>query len=124
MRQDETKLRQCLSNLLSNAAKFTEEGTVTLEVDTSLEDEIEMVNFKVIDTGEGMSEEGVGKVFEVYTQAERSTSAKHGGTGLGLPLSREMAQMMGGDITLTSELGVGSVFTLKLPRDCSHVNNL
>tara|TARA_Y100000590_G_scaffold13649_1_gene16496 strand:+ start:4103 stop:7102 length:3000 start_codon:yes stop_codon:yes gene_type:complete len=119
MRQDETKLRQCLSNLLSNAAKFTEEGTVTLEVETSLEDEIEMVNFKVIDTGEGMSEEGVGKVFEVYTQAERSTSAKHGGTGLGLPLSREMAQMMGGDITLTSELGVGSVFTLKLPRDCS-----
>ena len=119
MRQDETKLRQCLSNLLSNAAKFTEAGTVTLEVDASLEKEIEMVSFKVIDTGEGMSEEGVGKVFEVYTQAERSTSAKHGGTGLGLPLSREMAQMMGGDITLTSELGVGSVFTLKLPRDCS-----
>jgi len=118
MRQDETKLRQCLSNLLSNAAKFTEAGTVTLEVDVSLEKEIEMVSFKVIDTGEGMSEEGVGKVFEVYTQAERSTSAKHGGTGLGLPLSREMAQMMGGDITLTSELGVGSVFTLKLPRDC------
>ena len=118
MRQDETKLRQCLSNLLSNAAKFTEAGTVTLEVDASLEKEIEMVSFKVIDTGEGMSEEGVGKVFEVYTQAERSTSAKHGGTGLGLPLSREMAQMMGGDITLTSELGVGSVFTLKLPRDC------
>ena len=118
MRQDETKLRQCLSNLLSNAAKFTEAGTVKLEVDASLEKEIEMVSFKVIDTGEGMSEEGVGKVFEVYTQAERSTSAKHGGTGLGLPLSREMAQMMGGDITLTSELGVGSVFTLKLPRDC------
>ena len=118
MRQDETKLRQCLSNLLSNAAKFTEAGTVTLEVDASLEKKIEMVSFKVIDTGEGMSEEGVGKVFEVYTQAERSTSAKHGGTGLGLPLSREMAQMMGGDITLTSELGVGSVFTLKLPRDC------
>ena len=118
MRQDETKLRQCLSNLLSNAAKFTEAGTVTLEVDASLEKEIEMVSFKVIDTGEGRSEEGVGKVFEVYTQAERSTSAKHGGTGLGLPLSREMAQMMGGDITLTSELGVGSVFTLKLPRDC------
>ena len=118
MRQDETKLRQCLSNLLSNAAKFTEAGTVTLEVDASLEKELEMVSFKVIDTGEGMSEEGVGKVFEVYTQAERSTSAKHGGTGLGLPLSREMAQMMGGDITLTSELGVGSVFTLKLPRDC------
>ena len=118
MRQDETKLRQCLSNLLSNAAKFTEAGTVTLEVDASLEKEKEMVSFKVIDTGEGMSEEGVGKVFEVYTQAERSTSAKHGGTGLGLPLSREMAQMMGGDITLTSELGVGSVFTLKLPRDC------
>ncbi len=118
MRQDETKLRQCLSNLLSNAAKFTENGTVTLEVDVVQED-VEMIDFKVIDTGEGMSEEGVNKVFEVYTQAERSTSAKHGGTGLGLPLSREMAQMMGGDITLTSELGVGSVFSLKLPRECA-----
>ena len=119
MRQDETKLRQCLSNLLSNAAKFTENGKVTLELETSVEEKVEMINFKVIDTGEGMSEEGVNKVFEVYTQAERSTSAKHGGTGLGLPLSREMAQMMGGDITLTSELGVGSVFSLKLPRECA-----
>ena len=119
MRQDETKLRQCLSNLLSNAAKFTENGKVTLELETSVEEKVEMINFKVIDTGEGMSEEGVNKVFEVYTQAERSTSAKHGGTGLGLPLSREMAQMMGGDITLTSELGVGSVFSLKLRRECA-----
>ena len=118
MRQDETKLRQCLSNLVSNAAKFTENGTVTLDVDSSVEEGNEMVSFKVIDTGEGMSEEGASKIFEVYTQAERSTSAKHGGTGLGLPLSREMSQMMGGDITLTTELGVGSVFTLKLPRAC------
>ena len=119
MRQDETKLRQCLSNLLSNAAKFTENGKVTLELETSVEEKVEMINFKIIDTGEGMSEEGANKVFEAYTQAERSTSAKHGGTGLGLPLSREMAQMMGGDITLTSELGVGSVFSLKLPRECA-----
>ena len=117
MRQDETKIRQCLSNLMSNAAKFTDSGTVTLDVESYQDKGIEMVSFKVTDTGEGMSEEGVKKVFEVYTQAERSTTAKHGGTGLGLPLSKEYAQMMGGDISLTSEKGVGSVFTLFLPRE-------
>ena len=117
MRQDETKIRQCLSNLLSNSAKFTSKGTVTLDVESYQDKEIEMVSFKVTDTGEGMSEEGVNKVFEVYTQAERSTTAKHGGTGLGLPLSKEYAQMMGGDISLTSEKEVGSVFTLFLPRE-------
>ena len=124
MRQDETKIRQCLSNLLSNAAKFTSNGTITLDVDSCLDNEREMVSFKVTDTGEGMSEEGVNKVFEVYTQAERSTTAKHGGTGLGLPLSKEYAQMMGGDITLTSEKGVGSVFTLLLPRESSEHEDL
>ena len=117
MRQDETKIRQCLSNLLSNAAKFTNSGIITLDVESYQDEGIEMVSFKVTDNGEGMSEEGVNKVFEVYTQAERSTTAKHGGTGLGLPLSKEYAQMMGGDISLTSEKGVGSVFTLFLPRE-------
>ena len=120
MRQDETKIRQCLSNLLSNAAKFTSSGTVTLEVQSYQEEDLDFISFKVTDTGEGMSAEGVNKVFEVYTQAERSTSAKHGGTGLGLPLSKEYAEMMGGDITLTSEKGVGSVFDLVLPRECPH----
>ena len=124
MRQDETKIRQCLSNLLSNAAKFTSSGTITLDVESYQEKGIEMVSFKVTDTGEGMSEEGVNKVFEVYTQAERSTTAKHGGTGLGLPLSKEYAQMMGGDISLTSEKGVGSIFTLFLPRESADQEGL
>ena len=124
MRQDETKIRQCLNNLISNAAKFTSSGTVSLDVEAYQEKEIDMISFKVTDTGEGMSEEGINKVFEVYTQAERSTTAKHGGTGLGLPLSKEYAEMMGGDITLESEKGVGSVFNLILPRECPHEEGL
>ena len=118
MTQDETKIRQCLTNFLSNGFKFTSNGTVTLDVDTFFEDEIEMIRFAVTDTGEGMSEEGLSKVFREYEQAERSTSAKHGGTGLGLPITKKLAEMMGGDVTVTSELGVGSVFTLYVPREC------
>ena len=118
MTQDETKIRQCLTNFLSNGFKFTSNGTVTLDVDTFFEDEIEMIRFAVTDTGEGMSEEGLSKVFKEYEQAERSTSAKHGGTGLGLPITKKLAEMMGGDVTVTSELGVGSVFTLYVPREC------
>ena len=118
MTQDETKIRQCLTNFLSNGFKFTSNGTVTLDVDTFFEEEIEMIRFAVTDTGEGMSEEGLSKVFREYEQAERSTSAKHGGTGLGLPITKKLAEMMGGDVTVTSELGVGSVFTLYVPREC------
>ena len=82
----------------------------------------EFIDFAVIDTGAGMSAEGVAKVFEEYTQAERSTSANHGGTGLGLPISKKFAEMMGGDVVLTSEEGVGSVFTLSVPRECPEYN--
>ena len=118
MTQDETKIRQCLTNFLSNGFKFTSNGTVTLDVDTFFEDDIEMIRFSVSDTGEGMSEEGLSKVFREYEQAERSTSAKHGGTGLGLPITKKLAEMMGGDVIVTSELGAGSVFTLYVPREC------
>ena len=118
MTQDETKIRQCLTNFLSNGFKFTSNGTVTLDVDTFFEEDIEMIRFSVSDTGEGMSEEGLSKVFREYEQAERSTSAKHGGTGLGLPITKKLAEMMGGDVIVTSELGVGSVFTLYVPREC------
>ena len=86
MTQDETKLRQCVTNFLSNAFKFTKNGLVTMDVTTIDKDGIEMIEFKVTDDGEGMSAEGVAKVFEEYEQAERSTSATHGGTGLGLSL--------------------------------------
>jgi CheY-like chemotaxis protein len=119
MTQDETKIRQCLTNFLSNGFKFTSNGTITLEVDTFIKDEIEMIRFAVADTGEGMSEEGLSKVFREYEQAERSTSAKHGGTGLGLPITKKLAEMMGGDVLVTSVLGEGSVFTLYVPRECA-----
>jgi signal transduction histidine kinase/CheY-like chemotaxis protein len=122
MSQDETKLRQCLTNFLSNGFKFTKNGTVTLDVRSRSVEGIEFIDFAVIDTGAGMSPEGVAKVFEEYTQAERSTSANHGGTGLGLPISKKFAEMMGGDVVLTSEEGVGSVFTLSVPRECAEYN--
>ena len=122
MSQDETKLRQCLTNFLSNGFKFTKNGTVTLDVKARSVEGVEFIDFAVIDTGAGMSAEGVAKVFEEYTQAERSTSANHGGTGLGLPISKKFAEMMGGDVVLTSEEGVGSVFTLSVPRECAEYN--
>ncbi len=122
MSQDETKLRQCLTNFLSNGFKFTKNGTVTLDVKSRSVEGVEFIDFAVIDTGAGMSPEGVAKVFEEYTQAERSTSANHGGTGLGLPISKKFAEMMGGDVVLTSEEGIGSVFTLSVPRECAEYN--
>ena len=122
MSQDETKLRQCLTNFLSNGFKFTKNGTVTLDVKARMEGDEEFVDFAVIDTGAGMSPEGVAKVFEEYTQAERSTSANYGGTGLGLPISKKFAEMMGGDVIVTSEEGVGSVFTMSVPRECPEYN--
>ena len=122
MSQDETKLRQCLTNFLSNGFKFTKNGTVTLDVKSRLDGKIEFIDFAVVDTGAGMSAEGVAKVFEEYTQAERSTSANYGGTGLGLPISKKFAEMMGGDVVVTSEEGKGSVFTLSVPRECPEYN--
>ncbi len=122
MSQDETKLRQCITNFLSNGFKFTKNGTVTLDVKSRMIDDVEFIDFAVIDTGAGMSPEGVAKVFEEYTQAERSTSANYGGTGLGLPISKKFAEMMGGDVVVTSEEGVGSVFTMSVPRECPEYN--
>ncbi len=118
MSQDETKLRQCLTNFLSNAFKFTKNGTVTLDIKSEEVNNVENINFSVTDTGAGMSPEGVAKVFEEYTQAERSTSANYGGTGLGLPISKKFAELMGGDVKVTSEEGVGSVFSIIVPREC------
>jgi signal transduction histidine kinase len=110
---DAMKLRQILLNLLSNAAKFTENGEVTLTVVGSAgEDRVE---FRVADTGIGMTEAQLGRIFEPFIQAESTTSAKYGGTGLGLALSRRFCRLMGGDITVETELGVGSTFTLTLP---------
>ena len=114
--QDVTKVRQGLFNLLSNAAKFTEQGTVTLTVvRESRDDDREWFSMAVIDTGIGIPEDKLGAVFEEFAQADESTTRDFGGTGLGLALSRQLCQMMGGDILLESELGVGTTFTIDLP---------
>ena len=108
---DLVRVKQVLFNLLSNSAKFTEGGTITLTVARRAE----TIEFAITDTGIGMTDEQMGKLFEAFSQADVSTTRKYGGTGLGLALSRNFCQMMGGDITVTSELGVGSTFTVTLP---------
>ncbi|MCA9718590.1 MAG: HAMP domain-containing histidine kinase, partial [Myxococcales bacterium] len=115
MYADATKLRQCLYNLLSNAAKFTGNGRVTLRVRRYVERGRDWLRFEVSDTGIGMTPAQLEQVFEAFVQAESSTTRKYGGTGLGLALTRSFCRMMGGDITAQSEKGVGSSFTITLP---------
>jgi PAS domain S-box-containing protein len=112
---DVTKVRQSLFNLLSNASKFTEKGTITLEVNRKWQDGFEIFRFAVSDTGIGMNKEQLGRMFQAFTQADASTTRKFGGTGLGLVISRNFCQMMGGDITVESEEGKGTTFTIILP---------
>jgi signal transduction histidine kinase/DNA-binding response OmpR family regulator len=115
MRADLTKVRQCLFNLLSNACKFTEQGTITLDVAREAVDGTVWVTFRVTDTGIGMTPEQVGRLFQTFAQADASTTRKYGGTGLGLAISRRFCQLMGGRITVESIPGVGSTFTIWLP---------
>ena len=112
MRTDLTKLRQTLFNLLSNASKFTEKGKITLEIKRRADG---MVSFAVQDTGIGMNRSQMEKLFGEFVQADASTTRKYGGTGLGLAISRKFCRMLGGDITVESEPGRGSVFTAILP---------
>ncbi|MCJ2086998.1 response regulator [Methylobacterium sp. E-005] len=114
-RTDATKLRQCVFNLLSNAAKFTEGGTITLSATREVDVERDWLRFTVRDTGIGMNPEQVGRLFERFTQADESTTRNYGGTGLGLALSRAFAQLLGGDITVDSVEGEGTSFTLRVP---------
>jgi signal transduction histidine kinase/CheY-like chemotaxis protein len=117
---DLTKLRQCLLNLLSNASKFTDHGTITLTVQPASlagpSGPIEAIELAVADTGIGMTPEQMGKLFETFSQADSSTTRKYGGTGLGLAISRRFSRLMGGDISVTSSPGEGSTFTITLPR--------
>ncbi|MDX1395324.1 MAG: GAF domain-containing protein [Gemmatimonadota bacterium] len=115
MRGDLTKVRQMLLNLLSNASKFTEDGTVALQIGPTEAAGGAAIEFAVADTGIGMTNEQVGRVFEAFTQAEVSTTSKYGGTGLGLTITKKFCRMMGGDVTVESEPGVGSTFRLVLP---------
>jgi signal transduction histidine kinase len=111
---DPMRLRQILLNLLSNACKFTKAGEVKLAA-RKVSNGRNFVEFAVSDTGIGMTAEQKAKLFEEFTQADATTAQRFGGTGLGLALSRKLARMMGGDVTVASELGKGSVFTVRLP---------
>ncbi len=129
MRADQTKVRQTLFNLLSNASKFTENGTIRLEVrrtsnlqhptsnaePRTLNLESGTLTFVVRDSGIGMTPAQVSKLFHAFTQADASICKKYGGTGLGLALSRKFCRIMGGDLTVQSEFGKGSIFTVQLP---------
>jgi PAS domain S-box-containing protein len=117
MQADLTRVRQGLFNLLSNAAKFTHQGQVTLVVEREVRAGEEWVVFRVIDTGIGLSEEQIGRLFQEFSQAEDSTAVRYGGTGLGLAITHRLCQMMGGTVTVQSRLGEGSTFTIALPAD-------
>jgi signal transduction histidine kinase len=111
---DPMRLKQILLNLLSNACKFTKEGEVKLAA-RRVSNGSNFVEFAVSDTGIGMTPEQQAKLFEEFSQADAATAQRFGGTGLGLAITRKLARMMGGDVTVTSEHGKGSVFTVRLP---------
>jgi PAS domain S-box-containing protein len=115
MRADVTKVRQTLFNLLSNASKFTENGTITLAASRETVDGVAWITLTVSDSGIGMSSEQLGRLFQAFTQADVSTTRKYGGTGLGLVITRRFCRMMGGDISVESTEGAGSTFTVRLP---------
>jgi len=112
---DAAKLKQVLINILANAAKFTHNGKVALYVERVVDNVGEWAVFRVVDTGIGISEEQIRNLFKAFTQADESTTRQYGGTGLGLTISRSVCQLMGGDISVTSELEGGSEFVIKIP---------
>ena len=116
---DQMRLRQALLNLMSNANKFTERGTITVDARQEQVNGRDWVTLAVTDTGIGMTPEQMSKLFQEFSQASSTTASKYGGTGLGLVISRRFCQMMGGDITVASEPGKGSVFTVRLPGGAS-----
>jgi signal transduction histidine kinase len=115
MRADRAKVRQCLRNLLSNACKFTEGGTVALEVRRAPTDGVEWITVRVADTGIGMTPAQLATLFQPFTQVDPSYSRKYGGTGLGLTITRRFCEMMGGEVRVESEPGRGTTVTVRLP---------
>ena len=115
--QDLTKLRQTLLNLMSNAAKFTHEGTVTLHVNRLTEEDGDWLTLAVSDTGIGIAEDKLDHVFDEFAQADSTTTRDYGGTGLGLAISRHFCKLLGGDLSVHSELGAGSTFTIRIPAE-------
>jgi signal transduction histidine kinase len=116
MQADQMRLRQALLNLMSNANKFTDRGTISIDVRQGQENGRDWITLAVTDTGIGMTPEQMGKLFQEFLQASSTTASKYGGTGLGLAISKRFCQMMGGDIKVESEVGRGSTFTIRLPR--------
>jgi ABC-type polar amino acid transport system ATPase subunit/two-component sensor histidine kinase len=113
MKNDETKLKQVLLNMISNSSKFTKEGTVSLEISAESKNR---VKFELSDTGIGMTEDQLENVFEEFTQAETSTSKDYGGTGLGLPICKKITELMGGKIEVKSKIGEGTTFSIIVPK--------
>ena len=124
MHADMTKTRQSLFNLLSNAAKFTKEGAISLEASREAMEDREWIWFRVADTGIGMTPEQLLKLFQTFSQADTSTTRKFGGSGLGLALTRRFCQLMGGDVTVNSVPGISSTFTIKIPAVVQEVDHV
>jgi adenylate cyclase len=114
---DQTRFRQAMLNLASNANKFTEKGTITITAHQEQENGCDWITLAVADTGIGMTPDQMSRLFQEFSQASSATASKYGGTGLGLAISRRFCQMMGGDITVESEPGRGSTFTIRLPSE-------
>jgi signal transduction histidine kinase len=112
---DRTRFRQSLLNLVANACKFTSEGDVSVEASHEQAGPSEWLVVSVKDTGIGITPEQQARLFQAFTQGDASTTRKYGGTGLGLAISRKMCRLMGGDITVRSEPGKGSDFTMRIP---------
>ena len=119
MFSDQTRVRQALLNLASNANKFTECGKVVFDVNRTLENGTDWITVMVTDSGIGMTPEQISRLFQDFVQADASTTRKYGGTGLGLAITKRFCQLMGGDVTVKSELGKGSTFTIRLPAQLS-----
>ncbi len=115
MTADVTRVRQTVINLLGNACKFTENGTIVLSTHRERRGDTDWIIFSISDTGIGMAQEHMKHIFQEFKQADSSTTRKYGGTGLGLAISKRFCQMMGGDITVESIYGKGSTFTIHLP---------
>ncbi len=119
MHTDLVKVRQILLNLLSNACKFTHDGTIRLEAVRERNGQSDLIVFRVTDSGIGMSPEEIGRIFEAFTQADAATAHRYGGTGLGLTITAHHCRMLGGDVAVESEPGKGSRFTVRLPAQIS-----
>jgi signal transduction histidine kinase len=116
MHSDPTRVRQALLNLMSNANKFTNKGTIAIHARQQTENGDDWITIGVADTGIGMTPEQIARLFQEFSQASSATASRYGGTGLGLAISKRFCQMMGGDIAVESEPARGSTFTIRLPR--------